>query len=88
MQKTVRELRNHAKKARQEVIVYPSSSYSDHLHLELQHHLQENPNPVIHYHKNYVSRYVTLYNIPKKAHTDGEGTITESITCQTKTPFC
>ena len=51
--------RNNPSSDRIQSIINASSSYGDYLNAELQRQLDENPDLVIYYHRNCVSRHVT-----------------------------
>ena len=53
-------------------IINASSSYGDHLNAELQRQLDETPDLVISYYRNYVSRYATPSNFLKRSYDFGD----------------
>ena len=53
-------------------IINASSSYGNNLNAELQRQLDENPDLVIYYHRNCVSRYVTPSNFLKIMYDSGD----------------
>ena len=53
-------------------IINASLLYGDHLNAELQRQLDENPDLIIYYHRNCVSRYVTPSNFLKRTYDSGD----------------
>ena len=64
--------KNKSGSDRIQLIINTSSSYGDHLNAELQRRLDDNPDLVIYYHRNGVSRYVTPSKFLKRTYDSGD----------------